>query len=75
METLIQKQDVWLAARLSKIKAEAERVIEKVDAANNPYDLELVASKRIAAVKRATLDFNEEAVKLRKGWYHYVTSV
>lgn len=57
----------WNKQRLERIKAEALRVIERIDALTE-HDIRF-GGRKMAAVKRATLDFNQEAVKLRKGWY------
>ncbi len=62
------KHEEWKKERLKCLKREAERLIEKINEADNDYDLGLWQSKRFAAVKRASLDLNEEGVKLRAGF-------
>ncbi len=64
------KQKDWQKKTVEAIKIEAERVLKRIDDYEKKGNYSDWANHQIGAIKRATLDFNKEAVKLRKGFYN-----
>jgi len=56
----------WKVGRLLALEACASRLLDRIDEAGK--DVDQNPSKRWAAVKRASLDLNVEAIRLRKGY-------
>jgi len=57
----------WKKKIIQSLKAEAERLIERINEVEEE-DYNALVSYKIAAVKRASLDLNREGAKLRKGF-------
>ena len=64
----MKNQKEWNKQIVSEIKSEAQRVLDRIS------EFELESKKTyvhasVAPINRATLDFNQVAVKLRKGYW------
>ena len=67
-EDMTEKE--WQKETVERIKMEALRVLERIADYNSRGNFSTWNNHEIGAIKRATLDFNKEAVKLRYGFYH-----
>ena len=63
------KEEKWKIKTINKIKGEALRVLDRIKDFELDENKNKYPNHKISAIKRATLDFNREAVKLRKGYY------
>ena len=61
-------KEKWKKKIIQSLKAEAERLIERINEVEEE-DYNALVSYKIAAVKRASLDLNREGAKLRNGFY------
>ncbi|MBC8186477.1 hypothetical protein H8E88_35805 [candidate division KSB1 bacterium] len=64
------QQKEWQKEIVEAIKNEAKRVLERIEEYEKVKNFSTWNNHQIAAIKRSTLDFNKEAVKLRAGFYH-----
>jgi len=71
MDKELTPDEVWEHSQLSKIRYEAVKLIERIDEAKHKLENErYIPEGYLAHVKRASLELNYEAVKLRKGYYN-----
>ena len=59
----------WNYKELMKLQKELDRVQHTITEAKREMSRQWGKSSMIAKVKRATLDFNDAAIRLRKGEY------
>jgi hypothetical protein len=62
-------QKEWQKKTVLEIKLEAQRVLKRIEEYERSGNFSQYNNHQISAIKRATLDFNKTAVKLRKGFH------
>ena len=70
MDKKLTADEVWTHSQLSKLRYESVKLIDRIDEAKSKLETERYTPEGyLAPVKRASLELNYEAVKLRKGYY------